>query len=88
MWTSRRTVGDVPKGRLLFRSVSSLACSPFPCSDPALGHSGAGAVQKEHGAALLQERARRGLRVRHDQRGEFPQPAVLDRRMQTTLASQ
>jgi len=35
----------------------------FPLPDPVMGHGGTRAIQKKHDPALLQKRARRGLRV-------------------------
>lgn len=51
-----------------------------------MGHSGAGALQEVHGAALLSQRSRCALRVRRDVPGQLRQPGVLGGGVQAELA--
>lgn len=60
----------------------------FPFSDPAMGYGRPGAVQKEHGAALLQECTCCCVCVWYDKHCQFSQSAVMDRGMQTTPSCQ
>lgn len=76
---------------VLFSNMSNntfFSLAVFPFSDPALGYSRPGALQKEHGTALLQECTCCCVCIWYDKHCQFSQSAIMDRGMQTTPSCQ